>query len=291
MEQAELPTSPELGPYFRKEELKISLPSKGQFYPPGSLEIDENNEVGVLPMTAIDELTLKTPDGLLSGEATWKVMKSCVPSLKNPWMMPSIDVDTILIAIRIASYGETMDVTSLIPVTNTKQTHSINLVELLENRVVKPIHTKITLDNGLEVLVKPTSYKQMANVRKSTFEKQKLATTITDSKISDQDKQMEFNKIFTKLTALNIESLTDNIEAIVTPTGPVSDPAKISEFVNNIDLKHVTAIRKKIEEIHITGSLPPYVVETPDEDIKKGAPKTYKVPVLFDQSDFFATRS
>ena len=112
-----------LSAYFRKEELKISLPSKGAFYPPGTLELDSNKEVGVYPMTALDELTLKTPDGLLSGEATFKVIRSCVPAIKDPWQMPSIDVDSVLIGIRIASYGPNMRVTSTVPNTKTKQDH------------------------------------------------------------------------------------------------------------------------------------------------------------------------
>jgi hypothetical protein len=63
-------------------------------------------------MTAKDELMLKTPDALMNGQATVEVIKSCVPSIKNPWHMPSIDIDTILIAIRIATYGENMEFSS-----------------------------------------------------------------------------------------------------------------------------------------------------------------------------------
>ena len=40
-----------------------------------------------------------------------------------------------------------------------------------------------------------------------------------------------------------------------------------------------------------TGQIPPLKAESPEEDIEKGAPKTYDVPVLFDNSDFFGFRS
>jgi hypothetical protein len=280
-----------LSAYFRKEELKVELPSKGMFYPPGVIELDDNNEVGVYPMTALDELTLKTPDGLLSGESTAKVIQSCVPAIKDAWKIPAVDIDTLLIGIRIASYGETMDVTSSVPKTRSKQNHVINLVQLLESRNNDKINTKVELDNGLKIVVKPADYKQMQSIRRETFEKQRLSRTINDSELDEEKKEQEFNKIFARLTEMNVQTLTDNIDTIITPEGSFNDPTSKLDFVNNVELKHVNVIRKKVEDLNKIGSLPPYTVDTPEADVKKGAPKTYTVPVMFDNSDFFAYRS
>ena len=62
--------------YFRKPAIYVSLPTKGNFNP----EIEQTiiDEVGVLPMTAIDEIALRNPDALLNGEAMISLMKSCV---------------------------------------------------------------------------------------------------------------------------------------------------------------------------------------------------------------------
>lgn len=282
---------PNLSAYFRKEELKVSLPSKGAFYPPGSLEMDSNSEVGIFPMTALDELTLKTPDGLLSGESTYKVIKSCVPSIKDPWSMPSIDVDSVLIGIRIASYGENMKVTSIVPVTKTRQDHQINLITLLDSRKELQIDTKVMLGNGVTIVVKPSNYREMQSIRRETFEKQRLSKTITDSDMDPEAKEKEFNKIFEKLTMLNVQTLTDNIDAIITPDGTFSDIGSKQEFVNNVQLQHVNLIRKKVDEINVIGSLPKYTVQSPEEDVKKGAPESYEVPVMLDNSDFFVSQS
>ena len=280
-----------LSAYFRKEELKISLPSKGAFYPPGTLELDSNKEVGVYPMTALDELTLKTPDGLLSGEATFKVIRSCVPAIKDPWQMPSIDVDSVLIGIRIASYGANMRVTSTVPKTKAKQEHEINLMGLLDSRKEPIIDTKVMLGNGVTIVVKPSSYREMQTIRRETFEKQRLSRTINNSDMDEEAKEKEFNKIFATLTMLNVQTLTDNIDTIVTPEGTFNDMASKQEFVNNVELKHVNMIRKKVDEINVIGSLPKYTVQTPEEDVKKGAPESYEVPVMLDNSDFFAFQS
>ena len=75
------------------------MPSKGVYYPTGSITLDENGEVGVYPMTAKDEIVMKTPDALLTGKSTVEVIQSCIPAIKDAWQVPSIDVDTILIAI------------------------------------------------------------------------------------------------------------------------------------------------------------------------------------------------
>lgn len=69
--------------YFRQPKIYLSLPSNGKYYPAGSLEISETGEYPVFPMTARDEIMIKTPDALLNGEATVAVIKSCIPLLKN----------------------------------------------------------------------------------------------------------------------------------------------------------------------------------------------------------------
>jgi len=96
--------------FFRQPKVYVSLPSKGLYYEPGSLIGDYNN-VPVFAMSGMDEIIMKTPDALFTGEATAKVIESCCPYIKNAKTMPSIDIDALLIAIRIATFGEKMTVT------------------------------------------------------------------------------------------------------------------------------------------------------------------------------------
>lgn len=284
-------TPDQMKAYFRKPELKISLPSQGAYYPSGVLQLDATGEVDVYPMTAVDELTLKTPDALLTGEGTVKTIQSCVPAITNAWLMPASDVDIVLIAIRIATYGATMTVTSTVPGTGTKQDHEIDLQTLFDRVNKDKISNQLMLDNGVKVVIRPNNYQQLSLIRRQTFEKQRLARTIERADIDDAQKQEEFNKIFQALTDINVTTLNNNIEAIETPDGVVSDKTSITEFINNCELKHVRAIRTQIEKMLITGTIPALTVESQDEDIKQGAPKTYKVPLLFDNSDFFEQQS
>src|SRR6056300_1054131 len=93
----------------------------------------ETGELPVYAMTAKDELTFKTPDALLNGQATVDVIQSCIPNIKNAWAMPSIDLDAVLTAIRIASIGETMDMTVTIPNTEIETTYTVDLRRVLDN--------------------------------------------------------------------------------------------------------------------------------------------------------------
>ena len=79
------------------------------------LKDTENGELPVYPMTALDEIAYRTADALFNGSAVADVIKSCMPNILDPWQISSADLDTILVAIRIASYGHEMDFTSKCP--------------------------------------------------------------------------------------------------------------------------------------------------------------------------------
>ena len=69
--------------HFRSAKIYITLPSEGKYYPDDCLDMPESGELPVMPMTAKDELALKTPDALLSGQATVDLIQSCIPNIKN----------------------------------------------------------------------------------------------------------------------------------------------------------------------------------------------------------------
>ena len=70
-----------LAKHFRQPALYIKLPSSGRFWPDGSIEIPLNGEIPVYPMTAKDEIMIRTPDALLNGAGTVSVIQSCCPNI------------------------------------------------------------------------------------------------------------------------------------------------------------------------------------------------------------------
>ena len=127
-------TSNPLRQFFRQPAVYIKLPSDGQFWPEKSISMTENRELPVLPMTAIDEITYRTPDALFNGQAVISVIQSCIPAIKNAWDMPGMDTNAVLVAIRIASYGHGMGISSTCPACKTEQEYEIDLRSVLDLR-------------------------------------------------------------------------------------------------------------------------------------------------------------
>ncbi len=67
-------TANPLRQFFRQPAIYLRLPSNGNFWPKDSIDFPANMELPVLPMTAIDEITYRTPDALFNGQAVVSVI-------------------------------------------------------------------------------------------------------------------------------------------------------------------------------------------------------------------------
>lgn len=274
--------------YYRQPAIYIKLPSGGRYYPKEVFTPTETGEIPILPMTVKDELAFKTPDAMINGQSTVDVIKSCVPNLLDPWKMVNYDTDAVLLAIRIATYGETMDVTYRVPVINEEGSHTINLPALLEDINRAEILDETTTTTNFKIQIEPLSYKTLTKIQIARFEQQKMYGTIDNSTMTDEAKQSAFAKSFETLNMVNFSLLVDSIKSITTPEGNnVVDRAQIIEFCNNADAKTVTEIQEKLSELRLQAQIPPLRLKSTDEQIKKGAPASFEVPVTFDSSNFF----
>ena len=276
-----------LNKYFRQAAIHVTLPSNGD-YPPHVITPSATGEFQVMPMTAKDEIKFKTPDALMNGQGVVDVIESCMPNIKDAWQIKSHDVDTILIAIRIATYGETMDLQFNVPTINEQVTHTINLPATLDQIRQEKIQNTITLKDGLIVETRPLTYRDMTQTSLQTFQQQKMYSSVQSSDISDEEKVKRFDESFKALTELNSKVLLKNISKITTPEGAeVSDPAQIKEFVDNANATVIKEIETKLMNLRTQGAVKPLKLKASEEQIKKGAPASYEVPVTFDTSNFF----
>ena len=124
-----------LAKHLRQPKIYIKLPSRGKYWPKGSLETPESGEYPVYAMTAKDEILFKTPDALLNGQATVDVIQSCIPNIKDAWQTPSIDLDAILVAIRMASFGEKIDMSAQVPGTDITKDYQLDLQTIFDNLI------------------------------------------------------------------------------------------------------------------------------------------------------------
>lgn len=277
-----------LAKHFRQPKLYVRLPSKGQFYPTGAIEITENGEYPVLAMTAKDELMFKTPDALLNGQSTVNVIQSCMPNIKDAWKIPSIDIDAILIAIRIATYGEQMDLNFTIPGSGEERVYALDLRILLDQLNSSEYDNIINIDN-FKFEISPLNYKSFTETAIKTFEEQRLFKVINDQEMNELEKLALFNQSFSRLTDINISQIAKSVVSIqVAGEDPVTNTEHILEFFENADkdifkkiIEHIEAQKKKF-------TVQPLTVKTTEEDQAKGAPESVDIPIMFDQSNFFA---
>ena len=278
-----------LGKYYRQPQIYIRLPSKGKYYGPDVFTPTETGEIPVLPMTAKDELSFKTPDSMMSGQSTVDVIQSCVPNFKNAWKMVNFDTDAVLLAIRIATYGETMDVNYKVPVTNEDMSHTVNLPALLEDLGKVNIVDEATTKTGFKVKLAPLDYHSLSQIQTAQFEQQKIYTTVSNSALSEKEKSTQFVKSFKLLNNINFSMLVDSITEITTPEGnTVVDKAQIKDFCDNCDAKVINEIQDELAKIRSQAQIKPIKLQSTEDQIKKGAPTSYEVPVTFDSSNFFA---
>lgn len=273
-----------LANYFRQPKMYMRLPSHGRFYPEGALDKSEIDEYPVYAMTAKDELMFKTPDALMNGQATVEVIKSCVPAIKDPWAMPSLDLDAILIAIRIASYGESMDINASCPECRHFNEFSLNLVQYLDT--ISSVEYNGTLEvPPLQVHIRPYSYKEVSKTAIKTLEQQKIFSIVNDDSMSDEDKVEKFGESFVKLTNLTVDVIAGCITKIISPEGEVTDPATIKEFIENSPSDVFNSINNYVTDMKDKMSLKAQDVKCTECE------HNWNVEVSMDQTNFFAVGS
>lgn len=277
--------------FMRQPKIYIRLPSQGRYWTPGSIDIPENGEIAVYSMTAKDELAFKTPDALMNGQAVVDVIQSCIPTIKDAWKTPNIDLDLILIAIRIATYGEKMEISHTVPNTDETVEHEVNLQILLDQMLDNEWEEAVEINGSMTVFVHPLTYKHLTLTSMKAFETQRLMEAVNNDELSEEKKLEIFNKSFNKMTNITIELIADSISSIQTPETIVKDKKFIKEFLENADKDVVSKVKGHIDFMKLRNGLQPIEVQATEEQIELGAPETYTVPIQFDNSNFFAPDS
>jgi hypothetical protein len=273
-----------LSKHFRQPALYLSLASKGRFYTEGTVELSATGTVPIFPMTVKDELTLKTPDAVLSGQAVVDIIKSCCPAIKDPWEMPMVDLDPVLIAIRLASYGKGMDFTSRCPHCQSMNEYKIDLNMILDG-IGKANYDKAYVFDNLTFKFKPQKYKHLNRVNTINFENEKLVQNVIQNEtLSEEEKMTEFKKSFDRIRQLNLDVITDSIDSITTEDGNViTNREYICEFLSECSRLVYEDIKKSIQDIVETFKIQPVPLTCENEECGK----EFKTVLSFDHSNFF----
>jgi len=270
--------------FFRQPAIYLTLPSKGQYWPPGALVMPENGEIPIYPMTAIDEISYRTPDALFNGQALINVVQSCVPAIKDAGKIPSVDLNALMVAIRIASYGHGMDISSTCPECTNEDDFSADLRTILDN-IGRPDYTK-TIDQGdLQIIFKPSSYEESNKSAMEQFERQKYLQQTLQTELSEDERNRILSETLQQITELTLNLIVKSVAAIQIPGAVVTDAEQIKEFLRESDRNVFRQIRDHVIELTQQAQIKPLDVECTECHHK------YQQEINMDMTSFFDAAS
>jgi len=273
-----VPNNP-LKQYFRRPAVHLKLPSGAKFYTKEVLDMPATGELPVYPMTAIDEVTVKTPDALFNGSAIADLIKSCVPNIKDPWKVNSVDLDAILVAIRAASNGSNLDIDTTCPECKEDSTYGVNLINVL-SYMTTPDYDKELEVNDLNIKFRPLSYQEMNEANMAQFELQKLFAAL--NQVEDEKYRLEKTQEALKnVTDMTIKILSSTVEFIKTPNSVVTEKDFIIDFLRNCDKVAYNAIREYQSKLKSTTEIKPLSIRC----VK--CQHEYSQPFTLNSTDFF----
>ena len=272
--------------FMRTEKIFVKLPSEGKFYDEDVASFTDNNEIGILPMTAIDELSLTNPDALLNGEGIKKVVESCCPLIKNAKKLFSPDIDILLLGIRHASYGDELKFQVDCPECKAENHYTVSIRSLIEKiEFLNPPYI-IEFDQKLKVHVRPYTFETNSKLSMQALEISQLLKTVGDQTLEDIQKLTQYSEQFSNISKTTVDVLLDGIEKVEIITDEkeklfVKDRDDVNEWLHNIDRLMVDRIREKIIEINQIGidKSMPIVCETCEHE--------WTTHIEFNPTDFF----
>ena len=236
-----------LSKYFRKPGIYVQIPTGGRFNP--EIEKTVLDELPILPMTAIDEISMQNPDELLNGEALVNLIKSCVPAIPNPRNLCNVDAEMIYLAIKYATYGKNVQHTHTCSECKEKADYNIDINHILEKfpeiTEIPPIEHE-----DLKVFVTPPKLESLTRLALIEVEQARILNQITKTAEGVEGDEVEMAKQFAisfrKVSKQNIDLLLSSIDRIVTPDEVVTDKNVILEFMENVPSNFVSKINDAV---------------------------------------------
>lgn len=265
--------------YFRRPAIYLKLPSGGKMYAPGVINIPESGELAVYPMTAIDDISSKTPDALYNGTAMADIIKSCIPDIKDPWEINSIDLDAVLIAIKSAAGGDAMSISTECPSCKEVAEYGVNLIGILSQLKSADYEKELTI-NELFIKFRPLSYKEMNDAGKGQMEAQRIFMVLEkeENETVRAEKTQDALRFITDIT---MRILSQTITHIRTPNAFVEEKEYILDFLKNCDRETYITIRDYNASLKAQTEIKPLKIKCIH------CQNEYDQPFTLNTSDFF----
>ena len=208
----------------------FTLPSGGLFYTNGELSSEITSaEVHIYPMTALDEIIIKTPDKLFSGDAVKEIFGRCVPGVLKPTELLAKDVDYILMCLRKVTFGETMDLEYTHTCKDAEEhTYNVEITHLIQgSKKIDPT----TMDKKYQL--------KLENDQIVKFQPIRFIDYVQLMQINEDE----------KLTPERLkEVMFTSISNVVTAVDEVTDKKMILQWLDKLTARWIRDISTKIGE-------------------------------------------
>jgi len=270
-----------LAGHFRQPAIYLNLPSKGRWWGENALDMPANQEIPIYPMSTKDEIILRTPDALLNGQGIVDVIHSCCPNILDAWKMPSIDTDAILIAIRIATYGNQMNFDSKCAHCGEENTHSVDLSMPLAS-LKCPDYSSLLEYKDLKIRFKPQFYFTANKSNMLEFEEQKILSLLNSADMDPDEKAAQLSKSLDKMFDYGLQACTQSTDYIELADGTrVDDSEFIFEFYKNAESEVVRLLQAKVTDL--SKQARPAGITLACQECHK----PYEIELAFDYANFF----
>lgn len=269
--------------YYRTPKLYTQLPSQGQFYSEDMMETAPNKEVAIYSMSALDQINIKTPDALLNGDALIKVIQNCVPGIKHPKKLVEPDINTLLLAIRIATTGPTLSMPSVCPKCSESHEYDIDLNAILETQSLMSPISPLDLEGELLVYLRPYDFQQRNLTLLNEIKQSQAVNLVQNSDLSEQEKISKLGEIISEMAERTFDIVAKSIDYIkIVKTGQiVKDPDFINEFLKKISSQQAKVIMTTIKQLNVQG------IDTLSKFSCQACDHEWEQAIDFDPASFF----
>ena len=267
--------------FQRQPKLYIDLPSNGKWYDETIVADNTSTSLAVFSMTANDEIGFKTPDALVNGEATAKNITSCIPSILDPWSIRTVDIDSLLISIRMATYGQSMTVGTVCAKCGEENSYEVDLQRYLDIYSQKPYNDTVHYEE-FTVKLQPLTYKQWTDIQKKQTGFQRAINLQIPQIKEEAQKEEALQSVIDQINELTIMSILNQVRSIEVGGEVETDAQEIVKFLSQgQDVKFFHAIKNAIENNIKEWALP-------TENTKcNSCQHEDKLRIALDTSDFF----
>ena len=271
--------------YQRQPKLFIDLPSKGIHYNDTIIQDAQYIQIPVFGMNAMDEIMFKTPDALFTGQATAEVIKSCIPTILDPWNLVGFDIDYVLIAIRIATYGDEMSINSNCTHCSNSTESALSLTKLIQGYETYQTSYSFNIDD-LVFNLKPITYKQMTDFSIENYSYDRHMIEIAKSELKQEEKDSQTKDVFLKSNELNLRVAISYIESVSNDSDTENSIEAITEFVTNNDAVFYNKLKTSIYDLSSRWKVPNLDVTCVSDECGKN----YTTKIDLDYSNFFGLK-